>query len=89
MWDNLPDAAAMSHDDRLAELVDITANKMVLEIQFSKFRARIESLMQRPVYTHEFARPDNLVNELRSGKPASFDEVAAKVDPAKLLVVDC
>lgn len=86
-WSALPDAATMSHAERLAELVDIVTNKMVLEIPLDDLQMRVEALMQRPVWTHEFARPENLVNELRSRNLATFDDVIAKVPSEKLLVV--
>lgn len=86
-WASLPDAATMSHAERLAELVDIVTNKMVLEIPFDDLHMRVEALMQRPVWTHEFARPENLASELRSRNLATFDDVIAKVPSEKLLVV--
>jgi hypothetical protein len=87
VWDAKPGAETMDHASRLAEMIDITTNKRVLEIPFGKLQQRVEALMGRGVWTHEFANPEALVNELRSQTPSTFGDVLAKLDPDKLLVV--
>lgn len=54
----------MTDEERAAELqhwMDI-----VLTVNFSDFHKRAEELVGRPVWTHEFARPELLVREART-----------------------
>jgi hypothetical protein len=70
----------------------------ILIIPWDDFHRSTEALMGRPVYTHEFAYPDELLEELKSGKKATLDDILEKaagfgkpvitVDPNKKEVRD-
>ena len=47
---------------------------------FSRFHEAIEHVLDRPVFTHEFARPENLRSELeqKKGKP-TFDDIVEQL----------
>ncbi len=47
-----PDPATMTPDERAAEMEDLFGS---LEVPFHLLHARIEALVGRPVFTHEFA----------------------------------
>lgn len=63
----------MTLDERADEIqhwIDVR----VLTVDFSTFHKRHEELVGRPVWTHEFATPENLVREARSGEhPADLE----------------
>lgn len=77
-FDSRRSATAMTIDERVVELEAICD---VIEIPFDKIHQRIEELVGRPVWTHEIGWPELLVEEIRSQKPASFEDVLAKVPP--------
>ncbi|MFH0901427.1 MAG: hypothetical protein V2A73_12435 [Pseudomonadota bacterium] len=76
----------MSVDERIAELANYRGT---IEIDFSLIHRRVEELMLRPVWTHEFANFDSLIAEIRSGQQAGFLEVLDKlpVDKDRIIVV--
>lgn len=45
------------------EIVRFQLFQTRLCIPFRKFHESVEAVLGRPVYTHEFAYPDNLINE--------------------------
>lgn len=54
---------------------------------FGDFQAAVEEVLERPVFTHEFAFRDHLVDEFLGKKPkATFAEVLALI-PAETLVI--
>ncbi len=55
---------------------------------FSRFHEAMEKCLGRPVWTHEFADRDGLLDEL-NGKVAapSFEEVLAKLPAEKTIIV--
>lgn len=55
-------------------------------MDFSAFHEGISELLGRPVYTHEFARPDELWTEYLTGETIDFAAVLAKI-PAHLGVI--
>lgn len=62
-YEALPDPATMTPDQRVAEMIKWSGR---LEITFDKVHARIESLLGRPVWTHEMGLNwDGLVEEVR------------------------
>jgi len=56
-------------------------------MDFSVFHEGITELLGRPVYTHEFARPDDLWTEYLTGETIDFSAVMAKI-PAHLSVIE-
>lgn len=50
----------------------------ILLMPFGQFHEDVEKLMGRPVWTHEFAHPDELLEELKSGKKIGIDGVLEK-----------
>jgi hypothetical protein len=54
---------------------------------FDVFQAAMEAALGRPVFTHEFAFPDQLKAELRGGKPApTFEEILNLIPLHKKIV---
>lgn len=66
------DAATMTREERLAEFDQLEGP---LEIPWPKFHQRMEELLARPVWTHEFANFARLREELANGQMASVGEV--------------
>lgn len=53
-------------------------------VPFNKYHEAIESVLGRPVYTHEFAYNDALVLEYLGEKPSpSFDEIMSLIPQDK------
>jgi len=77
-------ADSMSIKDRVAELRLLSGP---LEIEFDLVHQRIEELVGRPVWTHELANFEQLVDEVRSGETATFADVMGKVPNGKELFV--
>lgn len=59
----------------------------VLEIDFDKFHERMEELVGRPVWTHEFARPELLEHEIATGQRLSIEGVMAKLPADKPTII--
>lgn len=74
----LPDPATMTLDARLAEFDGYDGP---LEVPFPVLHARVEKLLGRPVWTHEFASSvwPRLRVELESGEAPSMAQVIGKV----------
>jgi hypothetical protein len=63
---NRRDPDDMSLSERIAELEwFIGGSGTTVEVPFEVMHERIEKLMGRPVWTHEFAEPVRLVGEAR------------------------
>lgn len=73
-----PDPTTMTAADRADELEYWLGG--LLRIEFDRLHQRIEALVGRPVWTHEFADPDRLVAEIHSGKPATLTEIMTSAD---------
>jgi len=58
-----------------------------LTVGFERIHKRTEALMDRPVWTHEFAWPDQLYAELAEGNPASINEIIEKLPPEKTIIL--
>ena len=55
---------------------------------FGDFQSAVERVLGRPVWTHEFARPDGMRNEfLGQRKAPSFEEILAIIPPEKRLII--
>jgi hypothetical protein len=59
----------------------------VLETSWEMLQKRVEELVGRSIWSHEFAYPDLLLAEIRSGKPASFQDVVEKIPASKRIIV--
>ena len=60
----------------------------LLCMPFDVFHEAVEALLGRPVWTHEFARPDLLLQEANGEKEApTFDEIMSMVPKEKLCLV--
>lgn len=77
-------ATEMTSEERAVELESWMG---VLEIPFDMLHKRIEELLGRPVWTHELARPEALLEEIRSSRPATMDEIIEKIPEDKRVVV--
>ena len=79
-------AAELTRETRAAILRGIPE---VLTIPFDNLYQWVEELMGRPVWTHEFAHPAQLIEELESGSPAGIGDVIGKLPWDKpVLLVD-
>jgi len=60
----------------------------LLCMPFDVFHEAVEKALGRPVFTHEFARPQNLISELSGhrGAPA-IDEIMAPIKDKALLIL--
>ncbi len=58
----------------------------ILTIPFNDLHQRIEELVGRSVWTHELAYPEQLIQEIRTGRQASISDVLDKI-PSDLPVV--
>jgi lysophospholipid acyltransferase (LPLAT)-like uncharacterized protein len=82
---NLPLAKTMTVVERADEMQD-WIDKEILTVPFSDMQMRIEALVGRPLWTHELANADALVQEIRSGQSASFEDVVNKVPAEKRII---
>lgn len=79
------DAEAMTGDERAAELELLFGP---LEIKFDLLHKRIEELVGRSVWTHEMGLNHlGLVEEARTRKAATLQEVMDLIPPEKRIVV--
>lgn len=54
---------------------------------FGDFHTRAIELMERDVWTHEFAQPEYLYHEIITGDRPSMEGIIAKLPPGKPVVV--
>lgn len=83
---NLPDPATMTVAERQAEFDRYDAP---LTVPFATLHKRVEALVGRPVWTHEFALWDRLREEIASGEhpgPAAIMAKALEVNPNLVVV---
>lgn len=78
------DAKTMTPEERAAEFEWWGE---ILTIPFSDLHQRITELVGRDVWTHELARPDLLIQEIRAQQPASMADVLDKIPADKRAVV--
>jgi hypothetical protein len=74
----------MTLEERLAEFDQLQG---ILEIDFDKFHKRMEEIVGRPVWRHEFARPELLREEMESGYTATLTDVLGKIPKGKKVIV--
>ncbi len=69
------------------EIVKFQLYQDCLAVPFDKFHGAIEKILERPVFTHEFAFSDNLIAEFegRKGKP-SFQEIIDLIPAEKRFI---
>ena len=72
------DVSEMSVEERVEELLMWVNAK--LEIPFADLDFRVSKLVGRPIFTHEYAEPELLVEEIRRGQPADGNEVFSKLE---------
>ena len=57
-------------------------------MDFGDFHEAIEKVLGRPVYTHEFAHPENLQQELLGDKPApTLEEIIDLIPKEKRIII--
>lgn len=70
------------------QIVEFQLFQDKLCMDFSRFHQAIEKVLQRPVFTHEFAFPDNLRKELLGETPApTFEQIISLIPKEKLLLI--
>jgi len=58
-------------------------------MDFGRFHEAVESVLGRPVYTHEFGSASNLIDEYEGERPSpTFDEIIAMLPQDKLIVIE-
>ena len=71
-----------------AEIVKFQLFQERTSLPFDRYHAAIEAVLGRPVWTHEFGWPDNLISEYLGEKPApSFDDIISMIPPDKLIIL--
>ena len=65
------------------DIVTVQLFEEKLCMDFSAFHKALEEALKRPVYTHEFAFPDDLRKEFLGDKPApTWDEIVGLIPAA-------
>jgi hypothetical protein len=60
-----------------------------LTIPFERFHQAIERILDRPVFTHEFAWPENIKAEFEGKKPkATFEDVMDLLKDKDVIIVE-
>jgi hypothetical protein len=86
-----PDSHSMTDEQRLIELKSlVTGNGQFLMVPFGTLLARVDNLMQRPVFDIEMARPDSLIAELEGSRtyPGVINSLQEIVGDKPMLVVE-
>lgn len=84
-WPNRPDPEAMTGEERGEELRQLFGT---LEVPFPMVHERIESLVGRPVWTHEMGlNAEGLIREAASRKHPTMDEVIDLIPAEKRIVL--
>ena len=84
--------SALSQQDRVDELrllLESTGEELgALGLSsFSDFHKRATELMEREVWTHEFAYPDYLYHEILTGTSPTMEGIVAKLPEDKLVIL--
>ncbi|HTY25598.1 MAG TPA: hypothetical protein VMC85_20885 [Desulfomonilaceae bacterium] len=70
------------------EIVDFQLFVDELCMEFSDFHGAVEKVLNRPIWTHEFAFRDSLVDELLGDKPApTFQQILDLIPEEKRIIV--
>jgi len=71
-----------------AEIAVFQLHQEILYIPFSRFHEAVEKALGRPVWTHEFAKPDLIGAELAGTRDApSMEDIIGMLPPEKTVVV--
>jgi len=71
------------------QIVDFQLNEELLCLPFAVFHKAVEDELGRPVWTHEFAKPDLLRAELKGDrKQPTFAEICALIPALVVLDMD-
>ena len=70
-----------------ARLQEIARWRGLLTVTFGRLHRRMEGLIGRPVWTHEFADMDQLCAEVRSGSTPSMGEIIEKLPSDNPVIV--
>lgn len=71
-----------------AEIFEFQINEPKLCMPFGDFQAAAESALGRPVFTHEFADPQSLLDEFHKRRAAkTLPEIMAELPADKTIVV--
>jgi hypothetical protein len=81
--DSRRDVNGMTADERVAEF---DSWGPILEVPFARFHERMQELVGRPIFTHEFAQPDLLRVEILTGNAPGLDGVLAKLPADKPVI---
>jgi hypothetical protein len=84
-WENRPKPEDCTDVEKLRQFDWIISSATPLEIDFEKIHERVEELLGRPVWTHEFADPERLRKELTE-KPAYIDPFVG-IPPEKRVLI--
>lgn len=61
----------------------------LLCMDFDAFHEGVQALLGRPVFTHEFAYKDQLIDEWKGRKDApTFDEIVALIPEGKRIIIE-
>ena len=71
-----------------AERAVLGLSQRRLCMPFDVMHEAVEKATGRPVWSHEFARPEKLLGEIASGDHPSFDEVMAPIADKAIFLVD-
>lgn len=74
------------------EIAEFQLREPRLCMDFSEYHEAVEKALGRPVFTHEFVRPDWLLDELAGKREAldPLDSLRAIAGPEKeIIVLDC
>lgn len=71
----------------MAKAAWLQLNQKLLCMPFDKFHESVEFLLGRPVFRHEFAESENLINEVLTGKTPTFQEVLEMLPANKVVIV--
>ena len=62
------------------EIFEFQGNQRLLCMPFNVFHKATESVLKRPVFTHEFAKWDNLKDEYYGKKPRpTFEQIIERI----------
>ena len=62
-------------------------NQKFLCVPFGEFHKAAEHVLGRPVWTHEFAYPEHIQEELDNGEKPSFADIVGLLPSGKTLLV--
>ena len=71
------------------DIVKFQLFQKFLAIPFYRYHEAMEKVLGRPVFTHEFAYSDILIEEYKKDRPApTFQEIIDLIPKEKLIIID-